>query len=133
MSSGRQRIISSTPPPSVPGLQAPPVAPQPSLVPCSRCNGSGSEPPAVTAASEPTGFEPGPGLTLIEARQRMTRAVLMVQLHAAGMAAGPATFGGSEEATQAYAEVSAAARHLVLAQNAWDDYLEARRAERIGP
>jgi hypothetical protein len=84
-------------------------------------------------AGEPTGFEPGPGLRLIEARRRMTRAVLAIQLHAAGDAASPATFAGSGEATAAYAEMSAAARHLVLAQNAWDDHLEAMRAEMVIP
>jgi hypothetical protein len=95
------------------------AAPDPSLAPCSRCNGSGSE--------------PGPGLRLIKARQRMTRAVLTVQLQEAGAAASPATFAGSKVAGEAYAEMSMAARVLVLAQNAWDDYLEARRAEMVIP
>ena len=78
--------------------------------------------------SEPAGFDPGPGLRLVEARQRMERAVLSIHLQGVTQ-----TYAGSEEAAKAYAEMSNAARHLVLAQNAWDDYVEAKRAERMGP
>ena len=79
---------------------------------------------------EPAGFGPGPGLVLIQARQRLIRAVLTIQLQEAGSSSLPITFAGSEGTSGAYAEMSAAARLLVLAQNAWDDYLEARRAEK---
>jgi hypothetical protein len=68
----------------------------------------------------------GPALDLIGARRRMQRACLLVALESVDDVSEPAG-----EPKGAYVEMTNAARHLVLAQNAYDDYAEAREAERI--
>jgi hypothetical protein len=65
----------------------------------------------------------GPGLELIAARRRMQKAALAISLAAVDDASGMSAD---------YAELSDAARHLVLAQNAYDDYAEARERDRVG-
>lgn len=66
-----------------------------------------------------------PALDLIEARRRMQRACLLVALEAVDDVSEPAG-----EPSGAYAEMTDAARHLVLAQNAYDGHVAAKEAER---
>jgi hypothetical protein len=63
----------------------------------------------------------GPAAALVEARHRM----LLAALAAFDGAVGPT--GNS----LAYSELSDAARHLVLAQNAWDDHAEAMMRDQV--
>jgi hypothetical protein len=61
---------------------------------------------------------------LEEARRRILRASLAISLVAVD------DKSGLPEHAAAYAELSDAARQLVLAQNAWDDWSEATQDER---
>lgn len=74
-------------------------------------------------------FEPGPGLLLINARMRITRAVLATLT---GPNDPTVSYAGSEKAHQDYEELSAAAAGLVAAQAAWDAAVAAKQADRAG-
>lgn len=63
----------------------------------------------------------------------MIRTVLSVQLQEASAPASPIVLAGFDPASEAYDEMTVAARHLVLAQNAWDDHVEAGQAEMQHP
>jgi hypothetical protein len=69
----------------------------------------------------------GPGLRLINARLRMRLAVLGAIAGEAG-ARIDSPWAGSDEARDTYAEMSAAARELVTAQDEWDAAVRAKRA-----
>jgi hypothetical protein len=75
-----------------------------------------------------TGLDLGPGLRLSLARQRIRRAVLTIAV----LDATPGTPTGGPAVLAAYDELTEAARHLVLAQNEWDDYVEAKRERLAG-
>ncbi len=68
-------------------------------------------------------FEPGPGLLLVAARQRLTRAVLATLI---GPTDPTQSYAGSGKAEADHAEVLAAARELVAAEEAWQADLRAK-------
>ena len=77
-----------------------------------------------------TAPDPHAALRLIAARNRMTRAVLATLIGPAGLTA---SYGGSLKAAEDYAEMTAAARDLAAAQDAYDALCHERAANRVNP
>lgn len=76
------------------------------------------------------GFEPGHGLRLCNARLRMQRAVLATLI---GPTDPTASYAGSLKAEADFEEMTAAARELDGAQEAWDAYMHDKAAARGWP
>jgi hypothetical protein len=71
----------------------------------------------------PGAVEAGPGLALVMARTRLTRAVLATLSGPLDMTA---SYAGSEKAAADYAELAEAARALVAAEAGWQAAIEQR-------
>ena len=78
------------------------------------------------------GATAGPGGRLIEARARMKRAMLNIEMAELNVLP-PGSFASSDEARDVYRGQYRAARELVAAQDAFDAWCEARAAIRFNP
>lgn len=82
----------------------------------------------MTTHHSPEVSAPGPGLSLVLARQRVIRAVLDIQITSV-----TESHAGSAGASAQYRELTEAARVLVTAEDVWGQALRERAARHVMP